>query len=167
MRREKEPGSGVSVREMVQTDVANVAQIEREAFSRPWSEQGFLDALNQKNAIFLVAECEGQIVGYCGLYYAADEGEITNVAVRKSFRRRNIADMIISKIVNMAQQKKLAAIYLEVRESNTPARKLYEKHGFVPQGIRKNFYRNPQEHAIVMICQPEVSTIENGSRLLQ
>ena len=165
--KENEIGNSVSVREMVQADVEGVAQIEREAFSQPWSEQGFLDALKQKNAVFLIAECEGQLVGYCGLYYAADEGEITNVAVKESFRRRNIADKIISEIVKTARQKKIAAIYLEVRESNVPARRLYEKHGFISSGIRKNFYRNPQEHAVVMICQPEVSTIENDSRLLQ
>ncbi len=165
--KENETVNIVTVREMVQTDVTAVAQIEKEAFSMPWSEQGFADALKQENTIFLVAEYEGHIAGYCGLYYAADEGEITNVAVKESLRRRKIADGIISEIIKAARQKKIAAIYLEVRESNLPARKLYEKHGFVPQGIRKNFYRNPREHAVVMICQPEVSTVESGSERLQ
>ena len=121
------------VREMRLEDVPSVALLEAECFSEPWSEQ--------------------QVpVGYCGIYLSLDEGEITNVAVRPECRKQGIADAILDTVFMEAQKRGAEKIYLEVRQSNIPAQQLYEKHGFESCGLRKNFYRKPTEHAIVMCC---------------
>lgn len=141
------------VREMRPEDVSSVAALEAECFSEPWSEQAFLDALKQPEALMMVAEDAQQIpVGYCGIYLSLDEGEITNVAVRPECRKQGIADAVLDAVFAEAQNRGAQKIYLEVRQSNIPAQKLYEKHGFTSCGIRKNFYRKPTEHAIVMCC---------------
>lgn len=141
------------VRKMQPEDASAVAALEAECFSEPWSEQAFLDALKQPEAMMMVAVGMGNNpMGYCGIYLSADEGEITNVAVRPDHRKQGIADAILTAVFSEAQNRGARIIYLEVRESNIPAQKLYEKHGFLSCGIRKNFYRKPTEHAIVMSC---------------
>lgn len=144
--------SSILVRKMTNRDVDAVHEIELLSITPPWSRQGFVDALANENAVFYVAEAEGQVVGYCGLYFAADEGEITNVAVMPDWRGCGIADQILEAVFEDAKEKQLSQIFLEVRASNIPAQKLYEKHGFTSCGIRKNFYREPKEDAIVMMC---------------
>ncbi|WP_288618520.1 ribosomal protein S18-alanine N-acetyltransferase [uncultured Eubacterium sp.] len=141
------------VREMRPEDVPSVAALEEECFSEPWSEQAFSDALKQPEALMMVAEDTQQVpVGYCGMYLSLDEGEITNVAVRPECRKQGIADTILDTVFMEAQKRGAEKIYLEVRQSNIPAQQLYEKHGFESCGLRKNFYRKPTEHAIVMCC---------------
>lgn len=152
-----EAGSGreqkISIRRMQPEDVPAVAALEAACFSEPWSEQAFLDALKQPEALMMTAiGMENNPIGYCGIYLSADEGEITNVAVRPDHRKQGIADAILTEMLSESQKRGAQTIYLEVRESNLPAQKLYEKHGFVSCGIRKNFYRKPTEHAIVMSC---------------
>ena len=143
----------MAVREMQPEDVPSVAALEAECFSEPWSEQAFLDALNQPEALMMVAEDAQQLpVGYCSIYLSLDEGEITNVAVRPDCRKQGIANAILDAVFAEARSRGAEKIYLEVRQSNLPAQKLYEKHGFESCGIRKNFYRKPTEHAIVMCC---------------
>lgn len=158
----------IVVRKMNLSDVDAVHEIENLSITPPWSKQGFVDGLANENADFYVAEaieeviqnadsgsamCDSKkrVVGYCGLYFAADEGEITNVAVLPKCRGNGIADQILTAAFADAREKGLAQIFLEVRASNIPAQKLYEKHGFVSCGIRKNFYREPKEDAIVMM----------------
>ena len=140
------------LREMLIDDLEQVMEIERELFHVPWTKEGFFTFLTREDAMFLVVEEKEQILGYCGLLMVLDEGDITNVAVRPDHRKQGIADAILTAVFLAAQKRGIRTIYLEVRESNIPAQKLYEKHGFVPCGIRKNFYRKPTEHAIVMCC---------------
>ncbi|BAK46167.1 MAG: ribosomal protein S18-alanine N-acetyltransferase [Lachnospiraceae bacterium] len=142
----------VILRGMRESDAAQAAELEAACFSMPWSEQGFLEGMRSENTIFCAAEAEGRLAGYCGLYTAADEGEITNVAVREDFRRRGIGRMLIREIQKQAARRGIRSIYLEVRESNTAAQAVYEKTGFSVCGCRKNFYRNPREDARVMCC---------------
>lgn len=153
MQNSKRIPDRIAVRFMQPEDVAAAAALEAVCFSEPWSEQAFLDALKQPEALMLVAEKEQQSpVGYCGMYLSMDEAEITNVAVQPECRKQGIGDAILGAAFAEAQKRGVQKIYLEVRESNTPAQKLYEKHGFESCGIRKNFYRKPTEHAIVMCC---------------
>ncbi len=141
------------IRKMTALDVESVHEIECLSITPPWTKQGFVDGLANENAKFYVAEsADGKILGYCGLYFAADEGEITNVAVHPEYRKCGIGDQIIEAVSVDAKESGLAQIFLEVRASNMAAQRLYEKHGFVSQGIRKNFYREPKEDAIVMVC---------------
>lgn len=153
MQNSKRMPDGIAVRFMQPEDVAAAAALEKACFSEPWSEQAFLDALKQPEALMLVAEKEHQLpVGYCGMYLSLDEAEITNVAVQPERRKQGIGDTILNAALAEAEKHGVQKIYLEVRESNAPAQKLYEKHGFESCGIRKNFYRKPTEHAIVMCC---------------
>lgn len=141
----------ITVRKMQVKDALPVSRIEQETFSKPWSYQGFVDALNLGNTIFLVAEEEGKIAGYAGMYMSLDEGEITNVAVTAKMRHRGIGGMLLSELKNEAERRSIARIALEVRVSNDSAIRLYERNGFINCGVRKGFYELPKEDAYIMI----------------
>ncbi len=142
---------GLIIRKMEQEDAAEVSRLEAEIFTQPWSRQGFLDALSGEKVIFLVAELEGAIVGYCGMYCAADEGEITNVAVTPRVRRHGIGKQLMERFLMEAKDAGARQVILEVRVSNQAAIHLYERFGFTIQGTRKDFYDEPREDAYVMI----------------
>lgn len=147
---------GIEIIRMTEAEVPQVAAIEAEVFTCPWSEKGFLDTLYQDNVRFYLAVEGNTVLGYCGIYMAADEGEITNVAVKPEFRRCHIADEMLQALLSDSEAEGIRHIYLEVRVSNAAAIGLYEKHGFTRKGIRKNFYEKPQEDAYVM-CRENVS----------
>lgn len=141
----------IQIREMQVKDADAVAAIEQQIFSQPWSRQGFLDAVNFANTVFLVAEENNRIVGYIGMYVAMDEGEITNVAVAPVERCHGIGGMLIAELLKIAENKGIARIVLEVRVSNDSAIRLYERNGFVQCGVRRGFYEFPKEDAYVMV----------------
>ena len=140
----------LQIRKMERADAAEVSRLEAEIFTKPWSQQGFLDALSGENVIFLVAESLGKIVGYCGMYCAADEGEITNVAVAPEARNRGVGKLLMAQFLEEAKKAGARQVILEVRVSNEAALHLYEKFGFSVCGIRKDFYEEPVEDAYVM-----------------
>lgn len=124
----------------------DVANIERICFAHPWSKQDLKNQLDLNTSHFLVAVEDGRAVGYMGLQVFSGEGYVTNVAVLPQYRQRGIAKALIDK----ALQNDMCFITLEVRESNTPAIRLYEKAGFKNVGTRPNFYTDPVENAIIM-----------------
>lgn len=140
------------IRKMEEQDISQVAQIERENFSMPWSEKAFSDSLSQEEALFLVAEEEGRVLGYIGVYISLDEGEITNVSVDQNQRKKGIGNALVEQLKKAAAEKMVERIFLEVRVSNEPAIHLYEKQGFEKVGCRKGFYEKPREDAWVMMC---------------
>lgn len=140
----------MQVRRMLESDTKAVSLIEKEIFSLPWSQNSFNDALKREGNIYIVAENDGEILGYAGMWTVMGEGEITNVAVKSSARRQGAADAMMEKIIEEGRRNGTDIFFLEVRQSNEAARKLYEKHGFSQIGIRKNFYEKPVENAIVM-----------------
>ena len=143
--------SRIRIRRMQQQDVVQAAALEAQIFSLPWSEQAFSDALKLTHTVFLVAEEGGRVAGYIGMYLSLEEGEITNVAVAPEFRRRGIADALLTEIKREAAERGVTSLVLEVRVSNQNAIRLYEKHGFVSCGVRKGFYEQPKEDAFLMI----------------
>ena len=140
------------IRKMEARDVSGVAKIEQENFSMPWSEKAFMDSLYQKEALFLVAEEEDRVLGYIGIYLSFEEGEITNVSVDSSSRNKGVGSELVEQLKKEAQARGTEKIFLEVRVSNEPAIRLYEKQGFEQVGCRKNFYEKPREDAWVMMC---------------
>lgn len=140
------------VRTMQEADIVQVAALEQEIFSKPWSARGFADSLKLSNTIFLVAEEEKKICGYLGMYVSIDEAEITNVAVSPMMRRRGIGQMLLEKAKKEAESHEVKKIVLEVRCSNDSAVRLYERSGFVTCGVRKGFYELPKEDALIMVC---------------
>lgn len=143
----------MTLREMTVEDLDQVMEIENAAFSVPWSREGFFTYLIKDRSLFLVVEEKGSILGYCGLLYVVDEGEITNVAVRRERRREGIGHFMVDGLLRFARELKLSIVYLEVRAGNETAIRLYERLGFEKNGRRKNYYTDPTEDAILMACR--------------
>ena len=91
-------------------------------------------------------------MAYAGMFTVLDEGQVTNVATDPAFRRQGLADTVLAALLAEARWRALATVSLEVRESNLGAISLYEKHGFAVVGKRNHFYKDPREHALVMLC---------------
>ena len=123
--------------------------IEQEVFADPWSTQDFRDCVTA-DAVFLVAETGETITGYVVAIDAADEGEILNLAVAPGGRRTGLGRALVEAVLAALADRGAEHVYLEVRESNAPARALYATHGFKEAGRRKAYYRRPVEDAIVL-----------------
>lgn len=143
------------IRKMTKADIPFVLDIEKQSFSMPWSKKGFEDAFRNTDNILLVAELDGRICGYACTYVFYEEGELTNIAVSPEARGQGIAGAILKVLKDMALAQEVKSIVLEVRVSNSSARHLYESMGFVELGIRKNFYEQPVEDAVIMSCAVE------------
>ena len=135
---------------MSEDDIQSIAEIEKECFADPWSEDALKSELGNENAVFLAAKTDGQVSGYIGVHTVLDESYIANVAVKGTFRRLGIGSMLLDYAEEKVRAKGCSFISLEVRVSNAPAIRLYEKHGYVSQGERKNFYSHPTENALIM-----------------
>lgn len=141
------------IRAMTDEDIPEVAQIERSAFSMPWSADAFQETLHSPHAFFFVAEWQDGIAGYIGAYVAADEAEVMNVAVREEARRRHIAQGLAQAALEESKARGARSIFLEVRVGNEAAIALYQKLGFSTISTRKGFYDKPREDAYVMSAQ--------------
>lgn len=133
-----------------------VAALEERCFPHdPWSEHTFRQALDSPDTAILLAEGEdGALLGYAVLYTVLDEGNLDNIAVAPECRRQGVADALLSALAGYAREH-LERLMLEVRASNAPALALYRKHGFAEVGLRKNYYQNPREDAILMTWEIE------------
>lgn len=140
----------VEIREMQIDDLENVLVIEKENFSVPWDANGFFSFMIREGTAFLVAEENGKILGYAGLISAADEGDITNVSVSKTSRQKGIGNSLLEGLLDRARSFELKKIFLEVRASNEAAIRLYEKNSFQQVGVRKGYYTEPVEDALLM-----------------
>ena len=141
---------GLVIIEMASEHVSSLAQIEKQCFSTPWSENALADEIENPNARFFVALCGEQVAGYIGAHNIVGEVYITNVAVAPDYRRQGVATQLIERLVEISRAENAEFITLEVRENNTSAQALYEKQGFGVVGKRKAFYENPREDAILM-----------------
>jgi ribosomal-protein-alanine N-acetyltransferase len=131
----------------------DIAEIERECFSDPWTEPMLAEELTNDCASYVVAEDEaGKVLGYAGLHVVLDEGYITNIAVREDCRKQGVARELL-KVFERFGQAHLAFLTLEVRESNTVAIGFYLNHGFVQVGRRRQYYTSPKEDAILMTLE--------------
>lgn len=138
---------------MTAEHIPQIAEIEKSCFSHPWTEAMLREALWNDCAVIIVAEGEdGTALGYAGLQVVLDEGYINNVAVAPAWRRQGIADELLAAFIRFGREK-LAFLTLEVRESNSPAIALYQKHGFAPAGRRRDYYDDPKEDAILMTLE--------------
>lgn len=141
----------MNIRLMAEEDVDSVSKIETQIFSKPWTKQDFINAMSDRHNIYVVAEDEKkEIVGYCGIWGVLDEGQITNVAVRPEEQGHGIGFAMLTALLKIGKNEGLQQYTLEVRKSNLKAIKLYERLGFVEEGIRKNFYDKPVEDGIIM-----------------
>lgn len=132
-------------------DIDQILKIEELSFATPWTRQSFENELNLNQfAVYLVLEKEGQIVGYCGMWLIVDEAHITNIAVLPEFRGQQLGEAILRMIMEIAKERGAKTMTLEVRVSNEVAQSLYRKLGFMNGGIRKKYYTDNYEDALVM-----------------
>ncbi len=131
-------------------DIEAVSRIEAEAFSMPWSAKDFEQLLEDEKSLYLVAKVDGNVVGCCGVTNVCGEGNINNVVVDEAYRGRGIAFAMMQELLEQGRQAGCVEFTLEVRVSNAPAIHLYEKLGFVSEGIRPRFYERPIEDAMIM-----------------
>lgn len=138
-------------RQMVAKDIPAVVGTEEEVFPTPWTDEIFEHELNgNEYATYIVAECEGHVVGHVGMWVILDECHITNVAVRKSQQGQGIGEGLMRQAMDLCRNHGVHAMSLEVRTSNETAQNLYFKLGFQRGGIRKNYYSDDHEDALVM-----------------
>lgn len=139
------------VRLAEERDIIPMAQMDILCFSAPWSEESFRKEITENHlAFYIVAEISGRMVGYAGLWGIVDEGHITNVAVHPDFRRKGIGEALITVLLSHTRENGILSHTLEVRASNEAAISLYSKFGFEPAGLRKNYYEDNGEDAIIM-----------------
>lgn len=143
------------LREMLVDDLDQVMEIENDLFHVPWTRTGYFTFLTRNDSMFLVVEDKGQIIGYCGLLMVLDEGDVTNVAVRRDRQREGIGHFLMDSLVRLAEGIGITTIHLEVRAGNSTAIRLYERMGFARDGIRKGYYTNPTEDALLMTRRPQ------------
>jgi len=140
----------VIVRRMRAADLPEVMLIERRSFSAPWEESTFRGLMRRPSAALLVAELDEKVAGYSVLWFAADESELGDIAVSPELRGVGIGRRLLRECLRVAAGRGARSVYLEVREANAVARRLYATDGFSVVGVRKGYYTEPREDAIVM-----------------
>lgn len=140
----------IEIRPLTREDVFIVSEIESRTFSMPWKPEDFMEMVEADYAYYYVAVEEGVILGCCGIRNMAGDGEITNVVVDAPYRKRGIAEKMMTHMLRDASENGIQDCTLEVRVSNEAAIHLYEKLGFRGEGIRPGFYEKPKEDALIM-----------------
>lgn len=138
------------IRELRAEDVEPLSVIEARSFSMPWTAADFARLIEDRNSCYLVAEEDGRVVGCCGVTNVSGDGEIDNVVVDEAYRNRGIATALLRETLRTGYAMGVEAFTLEVRVSNAPAIHIYEKAGFVSEGIRPHFYEKPVEDAMIL-----------------
>lgn len=146
----------MQIREMTEGDLEAVAELEQQIFSNPWSGQSIQKAYEQEQNIYLIAEEEGEVAGYCGIWCSFDTADLCRIAVVPKWRRKGVASLLLDEAVKRCSLYQVQSLLLEVRASNMPAIYLYEKMNFQKIHVRKKYYRNPVADAWIMqlpICR--------------
>jgi ribosomal-protein-alanine N-acetyltransferase len=139
------------IREMQESDIPAIMEIERSSFTTPWSEISFLNEIYKKYGISKVAVFEGKLIGYICVNYVLHESHILNLAVDQDFRKRGVGTILMNEIVRELKKKECVFIFLEVRVSNNGAQAFYERFGFTAESRRKKYYAHPDEDALLMM----------------
>ena len=138
------------IRPATPADTPRLAELERICFSDPWSPASLREMVSAAHTVGLVALVGDAVAGYAIARWAADSGEILNLAVTPKHRREGIAAHLIDALLEELRCRKVREVFLEVRESNGPARALYKAKGFGVAGMRRAYYRYPTEDALVL-----------------
>jgi len=138
---------------MILADLDEVMAIERTSFRHPWSSRFFLEELQVACARSVLAEINGKIIGYVLFWLLPEEVDIHNIAVHTEFRRQGIGHVLLQQVAEQARSRNSSRITLEVRVSNLPAQKLYKSMGFVSKGLRKGYYSDDGEDALMMALE--------------
>ncbi len=140
----------ITVRKLRGEDIEQISRIEEQSFSMPWSADAFRELLNRPYCTYFVALADERPVGCCGYTDICHEANIDNVVVDPLYRNRGIAQIMLERLMEQGEKDGVLAYTLEVRASNAAAIHIYEKFGFVSEGIRPRFYEKPVEDAVIM-----------------
>lgn len=141
----------ITIRKIEHRDIEQVSNLENDSFSMPWPKHAFEEIVEKEDADYFLAETkEQEIVGGLVLFRILDEGDITNVAVKKAYQNQGIATALLRHALAYGREKGLREFTLEVRVSNKAAIRAYEKVGFQSEGIRPKFYEKPVEDGLIM-----------------
>jgi ribosomal-protein-alanine N-acetyltransferase len=147
---------------MEKKHIDGLVKIENECFAIPWTKGAFEKELTNKMAIYFVAVDGDEVMGYFGMWHVVNEGHITNIAVAEKHRRKHVASSLMACAIEKAKELEMLGLTLEVRKSNTSAISLYKKYGFKLEGIRKEYYEDNREDALIMwryfIPEDEITT---------
>ena len=147
-----------TISKLLSSHLEGVAELERLCFAEPWSQQSLALLLQNANLGVVALDEDGAPIGYGGLLTVLDEGQITNIAVHPDHRSKGVGKAILKEIICESKKRGIRDLSLEVRQSNLPAKALYQSHGFEIAGIRKGFYRHPTEDGLVMILSLDADT---------
>lgn len=144
------PGS-LEFRSMTMEDIPAICEIEQEAFTTPWTAGAFQNELTSNQfARYMVMEIDGEVAGYGGMWLIMEEAHVTNVAVLKKYRGKKLGERLMRELQKTASFFGAVRMTLEVRPSNYVARALYEKLGFYSVGVRRGYYTDNREDAVIM-----------------
>lgn len=135
---------------MNNSHVPQIAELEKMCFNDPWSINSISSELDNRLSLWLVAVEEDRVIGYVGSQTVLGETDMMNIAIHPDHRKRGIATALIESLIQKLTEQGSHSLMLEVRASNEPAKSLYAKIGFIAVGIRKNYYRNPREDALIL-----------------
>lgn len=141
------------LREMTVEDLDQVMELENDLFPVPWTREGYFTFLIRQDTMFLVVEEKERILACCGLLMVLDEGDVLNVAVRRERQREGIGRFLMESLIRLAGEQGVTTLHLEVRRSNETAIRLYERTGFTRDGVRRNYYTDPVEDAVLMTAR--------------
>jgi len=134
--------------------IDDIYEIELQSFSVPWDKSDFVKEITENDkAIYVVAAFDGEVAGYGGMWHIVNEGHITNIAVSEKYRQNGVGSAILAHLIDIAHEKEMIGLTLEVRVGNEAAMKMYSKFGFKAEGLRKNYYTDTKEDAVIMWCQ--------------
>ena len=141
----------IVIRKMEIKDVPEVLKVEKSSFPVPWTSDIFYHELTDNmHALYFVVDYDGEIIGYAGMWIVIDEAQITNIAILPEYRGKKIGEQLFHHLMMAAIRIGAVQLSLEVRVSNIVAQRMYRKFGLLPGGIRKNYYTDDQEDALVM-----------------
>lgn len=141
----------IKIREMKEEDLDRIMEIEKSCFTTPWSRDAFLKEITENLlAKYIVAEVDGDVAGYGGIWLIINEGHITNIAVDEKYRGMGVGKKIVEGIIKLCEDRQMDGVTLEVRKSNIVAQSLYKKYGFKSCGIRPEYYGDNKEDAVIM-----------------
>jgi ribosomal-protein-alanine N-acetyltransferase len=141
----------VTVRLAVPADLPTISAIEALSFSNPWQPETFRSLLTRDRVRVLAAENDGDVVGYAVVWWVMDQGELANLAVHPEFRGQGLGSRLLDRVLADARDLGIESLFLEVRESNEKAQRLYARRGFVQISVREGYYRNPPEDACILV----------------
>ena len=157
--------NGFSIETMTKDDLDEVAEMERRIFPIPWTQSQFKAEISNLFCHYMVAKMAGKVIGYVGFVSVEDEGYVTNIAVEHSYRRKGVGTLLIAHVFEKAIKLGVRRLLLDVRKSNTNAQRFYRRFGFTEVSVRRRYYSDNLEDAIVMAS--ELSSDPNAMELIE